>query len=190
MMRDFAEGQRQALAAIDAEIKKMTSAMEAPGVRGDLQQMTDEERSQARERFMQMRTDRDRSIAVIEEQLAKLKGARSLTAEHEESLTQLRTLSEQAKRENATGTAAAIDKMIADRDKAFNDRLSKLGLERSTGRGMGGERMGRPRGTEGTGEGTNGGLRRPGREEGGTEDLGRTRGAGAGTDAGTGAGQN
>jgi len=117
--------------------------------------MTEEQRTEMRERFTKMREDRQKSLAAIEEQLAKIKGARTLTAEQDEKMAALKALAEQAKKENATQTAAAIEKMIADKEKAFDEMLTKLGMERSTGRGMGGERPGgggRPRGGEGGGQ--------------------------------------
>jgi superfamily II DNA/RNA helicase len=134
MMRGYGEAQQQALNAIEEEVKKMKAAAQPPaGGATNFQEMSEEERAQMRERFTKMREERDKSIAIIEEQLAKLKGARTLTTEHDEEIAKLKALSEQAKKENATETAAAIDKMIADKDKAFNEMLTKLGMERSTG---------------------------------------------------------
>jgi uncharacterized membrane protein YgcG len=162
MMGRYGEAQQQALNAIEEEVKKMKTAAEAPaGGRQNFQDMSEEERTQMRERFMRMREERDKSIATIEEQLAKLKGARTLTTEHDEEIAKLKALSEQAKKENATETAAAIDKMIADKDKAFNEMLTKLGMERSTGgRGQrpgGGGRRGGNGGNGGGGGGRRGG---------------------------------
>jgi superfamily II DNA/RNA helicase len=134
MMRGYGEAQQQALNAIEEEVKKMKAAAQPPaGGATNFQEMSEEERAQMRERFTKMREERDKSIAAIQEQLDKLKGARALTTAHDEEIAKLKALSEQAKKENATETAAAIDKMIADKDKAFNEMLTKLGMERSTG---------------------------------------------------------
>ncbi len=150
-MRGFGEAQQQALNAIEEQVKKMRETMQAPAEgRQNFQEMSEEERAQMRERFTKMREERDKSIAVIQEQLDKLKGARALTTAHDEEIAKLKALSEQAKKENATATATAIDNMIAEKDKAFDALLTKLGMERSAG-----GRMGRP---GGAGEAPRGGA--------------------------------
>jgi len=146
-MRRQREAQEQALNAIDEEVKKMKTAMETPErTRGDYQSMSEEEQRQARENFMKVIEERQKSIENIEGQIARLKGARTLTAEQDEEIGKLKALAEQAKKENATETAAAIEKMIADKEKAFDEMLTKLGMERSSGSGRVRRPGGRQRG--------------------------------------------
>ena len=142
-MRGYLEAQRQALKTIEEEVKKMKTAIDEPQTSSEeFQQMS---RQQRMERFTKMREERRKSIENVEGQLVKLKGARAATAEHNEEIGKLKALAEQAKEENATETAAAIEKMIAEKEKAFDEMLKKLGMQRSSGR----SRTRRPRGQRG-----------------------------------------
>lgn len=133
------EMQTQAILAIETELGKMKTAIEGipAGGREAFQNMSEEERSQMRERMQKMREERRASVGAIEDQLAKLKGARALTQEHDQAIEALQTLKATADKENAKDTAAAIQKMIDEKNKAFEARMARLEMEPRRG-GMGG----------------------------------------------------
>jgi hypothetical protein len=136
------EMQTQAITAIEAELAKMKTAMEGmpAGGREAFQNMSEEERAQMRDRMQKMRDERMASVGTIEDQLAKLKGARVLTQEHDQAIEALAALKATAEKENAKETAAAIQKMIDEKNKAFEARMAKLEMEPRRGGpgGMGG----------------------------------------------------
>lgn len=121
--------QLKVLAAIEEQIAKMKSGVEvwSEGRQGR-QKFSNEERTALREKFMKMSEERQQSIAVIEEQIAKLKGARQLRAEHKEFVDKLNAIRALAVKEKATETVASIEKLIAELQREFEDRLQKLGL--------------------------------------------------------------
>lgn len=134
------EMQTQAITAIEAELAKMKTAMEGmpAGGREAFQNMSEEEQTQVRERMQKMREERVASVGAIEDQLAKLKGSRALTQEHDQAIEALQALKATADKENAKETAAAIQKMIDEKNKAFEEKMAKLGMEPRRG-GMGGQ---------------------------------------------------
>jgi len=135
------EHQLQAIAAIEEQLAKIKSSIESfSGPRQRWQDLSEEERSELREKFMKFREQRQRAVAVIERQLAKLKGSRQLTAEHDRSIAELKALHGLAVKEKATETAAAIGKLIAKKEKAFKEKLNKLGLQRRGPREAGSRR--------------------------------------------------
>jgi hypothetical protein len=133
------EMQTQAITAIEAELAKMKTAMEGmpAGGREAFQNMSEEERTQMRDRMQKMREERVASVGAIEDQLAKLKGSRALTQEHDQAIEALQALKATADKENAKETAAAIQKMIDEKNQAFEARMAKLEMEPRRG-GMGG----------------------------------------------------
>jgi len=125
--------QSQAIAAIEEQLAKMKSAMQASSARrGNWQNLSDQEKSKLREQFRQMRDARHKSIAEIEDELAILKGRRTLQQEHEEAITKLNEILELAKKEKATETTAALQKLIEGKKKAFDERMDKLNLPQRT----------------------------------------------------------
>ena len=48
--------------------------------------------------------------------------------EHEKTMTELKAIHDLAVKEKATETAAAIEKLVAAKNKAFEERMQKLGL--------------------------------------------------------------
>lgn len=139
MLRYGREMQTQAIAAIEAELAKMKNALGVvpAGGREAFQNMSEEERTRMRERFQTMREERAMSLGAIEDHLAKLKGARTLTQEHDQAIEALQNLKATADKENAKETAAAIQKMIDEKNKAFEARMAKLQMQPRRG-GMGG----------------------------------------------------
>lgn len=145
------QAQMEAIEAIEAELAKLKAPPEGMPERGSFQDMSDEQRAQMRQRFQQMREERTKSIEAIENQLARLKGTRTLTQEHDQVIEALQALHATAVKENAKETAAAIQKMIDEKNKAFEDKMAKLDMEPRRG-GFGGQAGG-----------SQGGQGRPGR---------------------------
>jgi hypothetical protein len=123
------ERRQKAISAIEEQLAKMKSAMESESARpANWRELPEEERTKLREQFRKARQEQLQWIAVIEGELAKLKGRRSLQAEHEKAISELTAIRELAVKEKATETAAAIEKLVAARNKTFDERMEKLGL--------------------------------------------------------------
>jgi hypothetical protein len=130
-----AEDQEKVFVAIEEQLGKMKAGMEGmPRGREGWRDLSDEERDKLREKFRKMRDDRQKSLAVIAEQIDKLKGPRELRRKHEEVIGKLEALLKSAQKEKATQTAEAIEKMIADKKKAFVSKLEALGFDPDSGR--------------------------------------------------------
>ena len=129
---------------IEAVITKMkTPPSGMSRSREDYQNMTEAEKTEMRARFTKMREDYGKSMATLQNQVAKLRGARTLTAEHDKEIKQLTTVHELAVKEESKETAAAIKKIIDEKKQAFETMMKKLELEprRGSSRGRG---QGRP----------------------------------------------
>jgi hypothetical protein len=123
------ERQQKVISAIEEQLAKMKSAMESASARpANWRELPEDERAKLRAEFTKMCQERQQSITAIEDELAKLTGRRALQQEHEKSVGELNAIHELAVKEKATETAAAIEKLIATRNKAFEDRMQKLGL--------------------------------------------------------------
>ena len=133
------ERQLKAIAAIEEQLAKVKSGLQSSsGTRQRWQNLSDEERNVLREKSRKMREERQQSIVLIEEQIAKLKGRRRLNAEHEKSIGKLNAIRQLAVKEKAAETTKSIDTLIAEQQKEFEDKLKKLGIQ---------QRRSRPRGT-------------------------------------------
>jgi hypothetical protein len=93
------------------------------------QDLSEEERTKMRETFTKRREEQQKIIGVIELELARLKGSRQLQREQEEGTKELQVIRELAGKEQAKETLKGIDELIAKRQKAFEDKLAKLGLQ-------------------------------------------------------------
>lgn len=130
------ERQQKAVAAIEEQLAKIKAGMESSARRtGSWRDLPEEERTKLREQFRKARQEQLQSISVIEEQIAKLKGRRRLSEEHEKSMSELQAIHELAVKEKATQTTAHIEKLVAARNKAFEERMQKLGLPERPARG-------------------------------------------------------
>ena len=140
------ERQNAAIEAIEAELAKMKKAFDAfSGGREQFRNLSEEKRNELREKFRKIRQQRQESIATIENQLVKLKGPRQFRQAHEKEIEQLNTLLELARKDDATNTIKGVERLIAEKTKAFEEKLKKLGLEGRAGRGRR-NREGRERG--------------------------------------------
>jgi hypothetical protein len=130
--------QQKAIAAIEEQLAKIKAGMESSARRpGNWRDLPEEERTKLREQFRKTRQEQLKSVAIIEEEIAKLKGRRSLSEEHEKSMSELKAIHELAVKEKATQTVAHIEKLVAARNKAFEEKMKRLGLPERSGRGRG-----------------------------------------------------
>ncbi len=124
------EAQQNALTALQEQVAKFKAMMEQPpqAMQGrNFQDMTDEERTKMREEFTRRREEQQAIMAAMQKQIDTLKGGRQLIVEHQESLAPLKELLTSAQSEKATATAAKIEKLIADRQKQFEDKMAAMG---------------------------------------------------------------
>ena len=130
-----AEDQEKVFATIEEQLGKMKADLEGmPRGREGWRDLSDDERDKLREKFRKIRDDRQKSLAVIADQIDKLKGPRELRRKHEEVISKLEAILKSAQKEKATQTAEAIEKMIADKKKAFISKLEALGFDPDAGR--------------------------------------------------------
>ncbi|MHC4791988.1 MAG: redoxin domain-containing protein, partial [Planctomycetota bacterium] len=127
--------QLEAISTIEGELSKIKKGLESlPGSREEWQDLSDEEREELREKFRDMRDERQEALSVIEEQIPKLKGPRRLGEAHEEAIGKLKAIHELAVKEEAKETAESIQELIDKRQKEFEDKMEKLGLQSERGR--------------------------------------------------------
>jgi hypothetical protein len=123
------ERRQKAVAAIEEQLAKIKAGMESSVSRpANWRELSEEERAKFREQLSKARQEQMQSIAVIEEEIAKLKGRRSLTEEHEKSMSELKAIHDLAVKEKATETVAHIEKLVAAKNKVFEEKMKKLGL--------------------------------------------------------------
>jgi hypothetical protein len=140
------EAQQKAMAAIQEQLGKLKAMMEqaGQGMQGrNFQDMTDEERTKMREEMTKRREAQTKIMADMQQQLDTLKGGRQLMTEHQAAMAPLKDLLASAQAEKATATAAKIEKLIAERQKAFEDKAAAMGYTADQL-----ERMSRPRGQQ------------------------------------------
>lgn len=123
------EAQMKAIAALQEQVAKLKTLMEqAPGMQGrSFQDMSEEERTKMRESFTKRREEQQQVLASIDQELARLKGGRQLMTEHEQAMTPLKDLLASAQKENAKETAGKIEKLIAERQKQFEQKITAMG---------------------------------------------------------------
>jgi len=129
------EDQQKVIATIEEQLGKMKTGMEGmPRGREGWRDLSDEERDKLRGKFRKMRDERQQSLAVIAEQIDKLKGPRQLRQEHEEAIGKLDAILKLAQKEKATETAASIEKLIAEKKKQLEEKFKALGFDPESGR--------------------------------------------------------
>lgn len=123
------EAQTKAIAALQEQVAKLKAFIEqAPSMQGrNFQDMSDEERTKMREEFTKRREEQQKIMAAIDQQVDALKGGRELATAHTQALAPLKDLLASAQKENAKETAGKIEKLIADRQKQFDDKMAAMG---------------------------------------------------------------
>ena len=125
------ESQQKAFAVINEQLAKMKTMMESSlAPRRNWRELPEDERNKLREEYRKRREEQMKALGLIEDQIVMLKGRRSVFQEHDNSIGELNSVLELAKKEKATETAAAVEKLIAQKNKDFETRMKKLGLER------------------------------------------------------------
>lgn len=109
------EEQLAAIKEIEGQLVKLKTSLEAttPPDRGRIQDLSQEERDKLREKMMAAMRDRQTAIRTIDEQLAKLRGPMRPGPEPRAPIGELRAIHELAVKENATETAARLEKLMA-----------------------------------------------------------------------------
>ncbi len=141
------EAQLKAVAALQEQVGKLKTMMEQqPGAQGrNFQDMTDDERTKMREEMTKRREEQTKIMAEINKQMDTVKGGMQLAREHRQALEPLNDLLASAKSENATATAAKIQKLIDERQKQFEEKMTAMGYDSEMTQRMV-ERAGQPRG--------------------------------------------
>jgi hypothetical protein len=122
------ETQLKAIAALQEQVGKLKAMMEQqPAARGNFQDMTDEERTKMREEMTKRREEQNVIVAEIQKQMDVIKGGRRLMMDHQEAMTPLKDLLASAQSEKATATVAKIQKLIDDRQKQFEEKMTAMG---------------------------------------------------------------
>jgi len=125
------ESQVKAMAALQEQVAKLEAMMDRAGQRmqgTSFQDMSEEERTKMREEFTKRREEQATVMASIQQSLDTLKGGRQLMREHEESIAPLQELLAAAQAEKAKDTAGKIEKLIAERQKQFEEKITAMGM--------------------------------------------------------------
>jgi hypothetical protein len=123
------EAQMKAIAALQEQVAKLKTLMEqAPGMQGrSFQDMSEEERTKMREESTKRRDEQQKVMAAVQQQVDTLKGGRQLMTEHQQAMTPLKDLLASAQKENAKETAGKIEKLVAERQKQFDEKMAAMG---------------------------------------------------------------
>jgi hypothetical protein len=127
----YREVQLKAAATLAEQAGKLKTALETPfqGMpAGGFQSLSEEERTKMRETMTKRREEQQQIVVAIETELAKVKGSRQLQREQGEVTKELQAIRELAEKEQAKETLKGIDELIVKRQKAFDDKLAKLGI--------------------------------------------------------------
>ena len=107
------EEQLAAIKEIEGQIAKLKASLEAAAPPSRVRDLSQEERDKLREKMMAAMRDRQTAIRAIDEQLAKLRGPMRPGPEPRAPLSELKAIHELAVKENATETAARLEKLMA-----------------------------------------------------------------------------
>jgi peroxiredoxin len=118
------EEQLKAIKAIEGQLARLKTAVEATGpeARGQFRDLSEEERVKLREKMVASMRERQTAIRAIEQQLARLRGPGRPGAEQRARIGELRAIRELAVKEKATETAKRLEKLIAGYQKESGGR--------------------------------------------------------------------
>lgn len=129
----YRQAQTEAIETIQNQAAKLKAASEESAKRmasfRNWQDLSEDERAKLREEWTKRREEWGKMLEEIEHQVARLKGRRRLSAEHEEAIGELRKIQEMAEKESADETAKHVEEMIAEHQEEFEATLKKLGLD-------------------------------------------------------------
>ena len=126
----FRQYQQQVLTRIEEQLTKLRASMDSSsGGRRNWRELSETERNELRERFRKAGEERTSAIAEIEHQLQLLKGRRTLLLEYDDSIGKLYDILELAEKEKGKETVAALEKLIAAENAAFDKKMEALGMQ-------------------------------------------------------------
>ncbi|HPD47766.1 MAG TPA: hypothetical protein P5279_14210 [Anaerohalosphaeraceae bacterium] len=124
--------QQKAMADLEAGIAKL-KALQEPAQRTQnreqFQNMSQEERTRLRESFTQRREQQTAAMQAVQNSIIILDGGRQIRTEQRELMAALRAIKDLAVEENATKTAEAVQKLMDEKQKAYEEKLTALGLD-------------------------------------------------------------
>jgi hypothetical protein len=124
------EAQMKAIATLQEQVGKLKAMMDQAGQRmqgRNFQDMSEEERTKMREEMTKRRQEQAQIMASIQQQLDTLKGGRELATEHQRNMAPLKEALASAQKENAKQTAGMLEKLIAERQKQFDEKIAAMG---------------------------------------------------------------
>ncbi len=125
------EAQTKALAALQESVAKLKSMIDAQAKAMEgrsFQDMSEEERTKMREESTKRRDEQQKIMAAMQQQMDTLKGGRQLATEHQQAIAPLKEALASAQKENAKQTATMLEKLIAERQKQFEEKMAAMGI--------------------------------------------------------------
>lgn len=109
------EEQIAAIKEIEEQVARLKASLEAaaPPDRSRMRDFSEEERDKLREKMIAAMRDRQMAIRAIDEQLARLRGPSRPGPEPRAPISELKAIHDLAVKENATETAARLEKLMA-----------------------------------------------------------------------------
>lgn len=122
--------QQEVLSRIDEQVAKIRASMESSSRgRRSWRGLPEDERNKLREQFRKAREERMKSMTLIEDQMLLLKGRSTVHLEYDDSMDQLYTILELARKEKAKEATGAIEALIAARNLEFDKKMEELGMQ-------------------------------------------------------------
>lgn len=141
----MSEAQQKAMADLQEQVTKLKAMSDqaAKAMQGrNFQDMSDEERTKMREEMTKRNQDRQAIVTAMQQDLDRLKGPGPMMAEHTAAMKPLQDLLATAKKENAKETASEIEKLIAQSQKQFEEKVTAMGYTMEQMQRMGQGRRG------------------------------------------------
>ncbi|MBE0537992.1 MAG: hypothetical protein IH624_20210 [Phycisphaerae bacterium] len=137
------EAQQKAMADLEANVAKLKAIQEQPAQtmqnREQFQNMSEEERAKLRETFTQRRQQQVEIMQALQNSVAILEGGRQLRTDHRQAMAALQAAKDLAVEEKAAKAADAIQKIMDEKQKKYEETLTALGMTVGTGEGQRGQ---------------------------------------------------
>ncbi len=134
------EAQQKAAADLQEQVAKLKTIVDAnaKAMAGGFQNMSEEDRAKMKERATEQQT----IMAAIQKDVDQLR-LRQLAVEYNQDITALKDAQASAEKEKAKETAQMLGKLIADREKQMEEKVTAMGLTMDQVQKMGQRRGGR-----------------------------------------------
>ncbi|MCL5282107.1 MAG: hypothetical protein M1376_19630 [Planctomycetes bacterium] len=131
---------QKAVADLQEQVAKLKTivAANAKAMEGGFQNMSEEDRAKMKERT----TEQQAIMAAIQKDVDQLR-IRQLAVEYNQDITALKDARASAEKENAKQTAQMLGKLIADRERQMEEKVTAMGLTMDQVQKMGQRRGGR-----------------------------------------------